>query len=225
MRLKVPQAHRQSPAELAAADRVARRTYRRSLPAFYRWRRVGIAVLASILVVLAGVVTRGDPGRFLKDSWYWLNKEYVPVTPLSVEVEPATVAEGSDKARLVDGTVKELTMNWLPGSVSTCGPASGTGWITLNIEPSRIRRIVIYPGLDVGNADRTLQPLPRTLGVQFGDAPCRPVALGAAPGPVQLNLDSGQEGSQVRLAIAEAFAGGSVPAISITEVVLKEYPD
>jgi hypothetical protein len=227
VRLKVPQGNRQTPAELAAADRVARRAYRRSLPPFYRWRRVGIGVLAVILVVLAGVVTRGDPGRFLRDGWYWLNKQYVAVPPISVQVDPAAVAPGSAAARLVDGTVNEFTMNWVPGSRATCGPAAGTAWITLLIEPARIRRIVVYPGLDPQNAKRTLQPLPKTMAVSFGDGPCQSVGLGADPGPILLDLDSGTDVTQVHLAIAEAYPAGADadPAISLTEVVLKKFPD
>ena len=227
VRLKVPEGSRQTPAQLAAADRAARRAYRRTLPPFYRWRRVGIAVLAVVVVTLAGVVTRGNPGRFLKDGWSWLNKEYVVVTPTSVEVNPAAVFPGSGREKLIDGTVNEFTMNWVPGSVAACAPGAGTDWITLNIAPARIRRIVISPGLDAGNAKRTLQPVPKRLAVRFGDGPCQSVSLDAEPGPLRRDLDSGEEVSQVHLAIAEAFPAGAdaEPAISITEVVLKKYPD
>jgi len=227
VRLAVPQSNEPSPAQAAAADRTARREYRRTLPAFYRWRRVGISVITVMALILAGVVTGGNPGRSFKDGWYWLTKQYVAVTPVVAAVDPTAVVQGSDPARLVDGTVKEFTMNWAPGSVAACGPAPGTSWMTLSITSTRIRRIVVYPGLDRENPKRAMQPLPKSIAISFDGGPCRLLGLSTSPGPVDIDIDSGEAVSQVRVGIAEAYPVGqdAEQAISITEIVLKKYPD
>ena len=215
----------------AAADRAARREYRRSLPPFYRWRRVGIGVVAAAALIAGGMFLRGDPVGFVKDGWYWLNKQYVPVKVVSASIDPpSAAAPGSDPAKLVDGSVQEFTMNWTPPpeGASPCGAAPGTGWITLTIDPARIRKVVIWSGLAEDNlTGRALQPLPKTVGIRFDDKACQPFDLKDTTDPFPIYVDSLQPVTRVHIGIAAASrpVGPDLPAlISITEIVLKAYP-
>lgn len=208
------------------ADRAAKREYRRSLPPLYRWRRVGLGVLAGAVLIGGGLILRVDQGRFYTDAWYWLNKRYETVAVVTAGVDPASAAAaGSDPAKLVDGTAEEFTMNWAPQGTTACGAAPGTGWITLTIKPARIRRVVIYPGLAKDNPQRGQQPRPKAVGLRFDDGACQPFTLSDTDEPIRLTVDSGQPVTRVQLGIAADYpVADSQALISITEIVLKAYP-
>ena len=211
----------------AAQDRAARREYRRSLPPLYRWRRVIIGGLVLFLAIVGGVAVRRDPIGIVQGAWYSLQGQYLKVSPIQVRVEPAeATAAKSDPAALVDGSVVEWTMNWAPSQESSCGPAAGTGVIVLNFPPTRIRQLQIYPGLDVGNAQRNLQPLPKVLGLSFDADPCQPITLSNKPGPQDIRVDSKREVTQLRIGIGSAYQPGAdaAPLISITELILQSFP-
>jgi hypothetical protein len=212
----------------AAQDRAARREYRRSLPPLYRWRRVLIGVLVLVLAIVGGVAVRRDPIGMVQGAVGSLRGQYLKVAPVQVRVEPAeATAAKSDPAALVDGSVVEWTMSWAPSQESACGPAAGTGVIVLDFPATRIRQLQIYPGLDVGNAQRNLQPLPKVLGLSFGTDPCEPITLSNQPGPQDIQVDSKTEVTQLRIGIGSAYPAGAdaAPLISITEVILKSFPN
>jgi hypothetical protein len=216
-----------SPAAQAAQDRAARKAYRRSLPPLYRWRRVIIGVLVAALIVIVAVVLRSDPVGIVKGAWYGLRQQYVWVRPVQVAIVPAeATAAKSDPAALVDESENEWTMNWTPSGVSPCGPAPGTGFIVLTFAPTRIRLIQIAPGLAETNPERKLQPLPKVLGVDFGDGACQTIDLTARTGQQVFKIDSKKEVTQMRIGIGSAFTAGAnpEPKISLTEVILKAYP-
>ena len=217
-----------SPRSAAAMNRAARGEYRRSLPPFYRWRRVGIGAIAAVAVAAGGVaLSTHNPGGMARDAWYWLTKQYVEVSIVAAAVDPpGAAAPGSDPASLVDGSLQEFTMGWTPEGVSSCGPAPGTGRIILTTEPTRIRQVVLHPGLGADNPARARQPRPKTVGVRFGDGTCTSFALADTPGPVTLDVDSGMPVTRVEIGVAEAHdAPADAPRlISLTEIGLRSFP-
>lgn len=215
-----------SPASQAAQDRAARKAYRRSLPPLYRWRRVLIGILIAVLLVVAGVLLRGNPVEAAKGAWYSLRREYVWVKPVQVAVVPPEAsAARSDPAALVDESETEWTMNWTPSGESPCGPAPGTGYVALTFAPARIRLLQIAPGLTENNPQRKLQPLPKVLGISFDNGPCQTITLEPVPGQQEIKIDSEKPVTQVLIGISSAYpVQNPQPLISLTEVILKAYP-
>jgi ribosomal protein L40E len=216
-----------TPQAMAARDREARKAYRRSLPPLYRWRRVIIAVLVFALLVGVGALLRRNPVALARDGWYRLTKEYVTVGGVRVQVNPTTAsAPGSDPQNLVDGSVQEWTMTWTPSGESGCGAAPGTGTVIVTFPATRVRQVLIVPGLDKSNPQRDLQPQPRVIGLSFADGPCRPVTLANSPEQPPIEVDSGVPVTQLRLGIGSTYpAGGDAkPLISLTEVIIRAYP-
>lgn len=216
-----------TPQAMAARDREARRAYRRSLPPFYRWRRVIIAVLVFALFVGLGALLRRDPVSLARDGWYRLTKDYVPVAGVQAQVDPpAATAPGSDPAALVDGTVQEWTMAWAPTGESACGAAPGTPTIVLTFPATRVRRVQIAPGLDKSNPQRDLQPQPRVVGISVDGGPCQPFTLAPTDTQEPIDLDSRAPVTQVRIGIGSAYpaAPDAKPLISLTEVRLMTFP-
>lgn len=210
----------------AAADRAARRAYRRSLPPFYRWRRVLIGLLVAVLA-LAGALWVRHPVAAAQHGWYGVTRHYVDVTPLAAEALPsALTAAGSAPAYAVDGTEQAWTEVWQPTGGSPCGAAPGTAELVLTFAPTRVRQLQLLPGLPAANPRRTAQPQPKTIGVTFPGRPCQVVPLDnnvPAPGPVK--VDSRGLVTSVRIGIG-AVHGPVDPTsvVSITEVVLRSYP-
>ena len=144
-------------------DRAARRAYRHSLPALYRWRRVIIGLVVAALAVVGVVVSRQNPVRWASERFYDFRNATAPVPNIVPRVEPAeATTEGSDPVRLVDGDVAAWTMTWAPVQQgSDCDAAAGTAAIVLAIPPSTIRKLHITAGLPDGHPE-------------LGCKPCRP---------------------------------------------------
>lgn len=216
-----------TPQALAARDREARKAYRRSLPPLYRWRRVIIGIVVFALFVGVGALLRSNPVALARDGWYRLTKQYVTVGGVQVQVDPATAtAPASDPRSLVDGSVQEWTMAWAPAGESACGAAPGTATVILTFPATRIRQVLIAPGLDQSNPQRDLQPQPKLVGIDFGDGSCTPFTLAEGPKPSTIDLDSEIAVTQLRLGIGSAYPAGpdARPLISLTEVILRSYP-
>lgn len=211
----------------AASDRTARRSYRRSLPPLYRWRRVAIGGVVVALLLTFVVVARQDPVGLVRSGWYALNGTYVKVDGVQAAIEPADQAvAGSDPVALVDSSVREFSLRWEATAESACGPAPGTGEIVLRLPQTRIRRLQILPGLDKSNPQRTQQPLPRAIGITFDDGVCHPVTLTNADVQPVVGLDSGIPTSTVRIGVGSVYpSGAGTPAVvSFTEIVLQAFP-
>jgi hypothetical protein len=209
-----------------AADRAARREYRRSLPPLYRWRRVLIGVLLAALVLAGGLWVR-HPVVAVRDAWYRVTKSYAPVTPVVAFVEPAGLtAPGADPAALVDRTVREWTEPWQPTGTIACGAAPGTAEIVLTFAPTRIRQLQIVPGLDKANPKRGQQLLPQEIGITYPGRRCQRALLSQGDLQQPIRADSGAAVTSVRIGINTVFPGGAgaAPLVSVTEIVLQSYP-
>jgi ribosomal protein L40E len=215
-----------TPQAIAARDREAARAYRRSLPPLYRWRRVIIAVVVFALFVGLGALLRNNPVALAQDGWHRVNNDFVTVAGVQVQVEPtdATVP-GSDPRSLIDGTEQEWTMAWAPTGSSNCGAAPGTGTVIFTFQATRIRRVVIAPGLAATNAQRPAQPRPAAIGLSFDGGPCHTETLADDAKQQVITIDSDAPVTQLRLGIGLAHLGGaSNQQISLTEVWLQTYP-
>ena len=85
----------------------------------------------------------------------------------------------------------------------------------------------IYPGLDKGNPQRNPQRLPEILGPSFDTGPCQPITLKKTTDRQAVQVDSRKPVSQLLIGVASAYqpAADAAPFLSITEVILKSYPD
>ena len=218
-----------TPQAMAARDREAAREYRRSLPPLYRWRRVIIAVIVFALFVGFGALLQLGPATLAKDGWYRLTKQYVTVSGVQVMVNPTTAsAPDSDPQSLVDSSKQEWTMTWAPtGESPACGAAPGTGTLIFTFPATRVRQVVIWPGLDADNPQRELQPQPMVVGIGFPDGSCQPAELSAKAEPQKISVDSGAPVTQLRLGITSTFpaAPDLKPAVSLTEVTIRSFPE
>ena len=172
-----------TPQAMAARDREAARAYRRSLPPLYRWRRVIIAVLVFALFVGFGALLQLGPVALAQDGWHRLTKQYETVSGVQVMVNPTTAsAPDSNPQSLVDSSKQEWTMAWAPtGESPTCGAAPGTGTLIFTFPATRVRQVIIWPGLDADNPQRGLQPQPQVIGIGFPDGSCHPATLDRRP--------------------------------------------
>ena len=209
-------------------DRAARREYRRSLPALYRWRRVliGFGLIGGLVAGLA--VAGRNPVGFVVDRYHDVRGTTVavPVTDTAVEPPDATVAK-SDPAALTDRTEAAWAMRWEPTAEgASCGGAPGTGVIVLSIAPTRIRAISVQAGLLATNGRRPLQARPLVLGVLLDGGPCQRLELADAAEQQVLELDSRVPVSQVRIgvdAVAPPRDDGE-PVLSFTEITIRARP-
>ena len=209
-------------------DRAARREYRRSLPALYRWRRVliGFGLIGGLVAGLA--VAGRNPVGFVVDGYHDVRGTTVavPVTDTAVEPPDATAAK-SDPAALTDRTEAAWAMRWEPTAEdASCGGAPGTGVIVLSIAPTRIRAISVQAGLLATNGRRPLQARPLALGVVLDGGPCQRLDLADLADEQKLELDSKVPVSEVRIGVdtaAPAREDGE-PVLSITEITIRARP-
>ena len=218
-----------TPQAMAARDREAARAYRRSLPPLYRWRRLIIAVLVFALFIGFGALLQLGPVALAQDGWHRLTKQYETVSGVQVMVSPTTAsAPDSNPQSLVDSSKQEWTMVWAPtGEATTCGAAPGTGTLIFTFPATRVRQVVIWPGLDADNPQRDLQPQPKLIGIGFPDGSCYPATLENKAEPQKISVDSGAPVTQLRLGITstQSTTPEAKPLISLTEVTIRSYPE
>lgn len=119
-------------------------------------------------------------------------------------------------------------MAWAPtGESPSCGAAPGTGTVILTFPATRIRQVVIWPGLDADNQQRALQPQPKVIAIGFPDGSCQSSTLEPTADPQRIAVDSGQPVTQLRLGIASTYP--TTPEmrqlISLTEVSIRSFPE
>lgn len=164
---------------LRSDTRVARRAYRRSLPALYRWRRVAIVTVLALVVGGTFAAVRRDPVRFAMDRWYDITNTLEPVqtvTARAVDVESVDEDNAADHVLDADPLTAWVT-DWSPPAEPVpCGsdPADG---IVLTFPATRVRELQVITGVTDPSA-RQLQHVPTQLQVVLPDGTCRPVDLG-----------------------------------------------
>lgn len=216
-----------------AQARAARRAYRRSLPAWYRWRRVVIAVLvAAAAVAAAALVAGGDPLRPVRDAWRQRTVDLVDLPGAVIATpEPAGSVAPTYAARsVVDGDpVTAWATVWPDGTRAGdgCGGAPGIGSLVLTWEtPVRLEAVVIRAGLSpqVPSQDNVAQP--SRIDLVVGDA-CVEVSLDREDGAQRRWLDLEEEVSSVAVRIAEVYPPRATPEdlVAVSEIRLRTARD
>lgn len=208
-------------------DRGARRAYRRSLPARYRWRRVIVGVVVVALVVAGAVLSGGRPVQWARERWYGLLNRTEVVPGVVATAEPASgTVRGSDPARLTDNDVASWTAPWAPrGKAVGCGPPRGTPSVRLDFEPRQIRRVNVWPGLPEDDQDRRLQARPHWVTIDLGEGRCVRHELRDSPEMQAVDVPAGSAVSRIRFSIADAYlTKGGKPQLSLTEIQLLAQP-
>lgn len=224
-----------SPAELRRRERANERAFRDSLPAIYRWRRIGLIALAVALVVGLAITVGANPVGWAKARWYDVKGTLVPVQGVQATVlpqtggSPGTSGASSDPALLVDGTAADWHIHWTAGErAATCDGGSGTPTIELTLaQPIRIRAIDVYAGLSAQEPQRALQFRPQTIGITpVGAGACKVVPLADSAEPQRLRFDTRQPVSVIRISIDSAYPGpaDAQQRLSIREIQLFSRP-
>jgi len=217
-----------SAAEQRVRARTAARAFRRSLPVWYRWRRM-LVVLAAVGLVGGGVVVVGpNPRQWLTDHWHELRGTVVPVKVIGVTATPEA-AKGADSRpdHLIDGAETMWTVPW-PPAAPTGSCAAGPGpRIVLRFEPTRVANLVIHAGAPVDQPDRLQRFRPRTISYGFDGGVCRTAQLRADGTAEVIAVDSGAPVSRLDLVIVDAYAppaDGAQPTLSVTEIAVQSRP-
>lgn len=189
---------------LRSDTRLARQAYRRSLPALYRWRRVAIAGLLAVVVGGGLAVAGRDPVGFAVDRWWDLTDRLEPVQDVFARAEPEMSVVGDNVAEHVLDTdrLTAWVTGWTPTEeVAECGDARG-GRLTLTFPATRVRELRVVTGV-TNPSERLLQHVPARLDVVLPDGTCRPLTLGTQDQEQMLELDTGEQVTQLTISIGE----------------------
>ncbi len=209
-------------------DRAARRSFRRSLPPLYRWRRMIIAVLCVLLAAGGLTLIHHSPKSFVMARYYDLRKTLVVVKPVDARtIPPDTSAQDTKPTALVDNTKAAWLMNWSASTKGAgCGAAPTTSVVELAFQETRLREIDVYPGLSADNPNRTLQFRPKTIWIAYGDQ-CVQQTLDDVD-LQKVPLDTKVPIGSIRISVIDAYPpgqpAGSQQVLGFTEIRLLARP-
>jgi hypothetical protein len=216
-------------------ERRARRDYRRSLPPFYRWRRVILTILL-IALVLAGLYVAGrNPVGWGKGRYYDIRGSLVSMDPaLYVAQPPQSKIEGFPPEALGSEAVDDAwATSWSEKSlapVNGCaGQKAAPGMVRLVFEqPTRVRALDIAAGLPADNAQRQLFYNPKKMLVVYGANQCTPLDLRNVAELQRLELDTQEPVGSLTLAISEVYPGrtdgSAIPKSALSTVTVLVRP-
>ena len=217
-------------------ERLARREYRRSLPPFYRWRRVILAVAAIAGVgVLVSVLDQDPVGR-VRGLWYEFRDTTTPVADVEAGVSDGRGQRPVPDTAVVDRDPSTVwSRSWVAGTTYVgCSDAERDGFVVLRLpEPARVRELEIHAGLAAGVNERDLQFRPETVDVSWQEAgketrDCVPVTLDDTADPQRPDLDTKVEVDRLRVSVSAVFEPKSErlqSPVSIRKLVVRVRPD
>ena len=213
-------------------SRAARREYRQSLPALYRWRRVivTLGVIAAAVVVLS--LTDNHPIEWAREWWRNRTVELVAVEGLSAAADPpGSVPPPYEVAELPDPRQSAWATRWPVDAAEVapkCGESPADGAIVLTWdEPTRVRGLDVWAGLGKSDGERRLQFLPRQLGVSY-DNMCVSRTLDETADRQRLVLDTKAPVKTLRItvdAVYENSAKPQSPFVAIGGLEVLHRPD
>lgn len=223
------------PTDLRRQERVNERAFHDSLPAIYRWRRVGLVALAIAVVGALAITVGANPVGWARARWYDIRGTLALVPGVQATVLPPTSGNSAkagstvDPAFLVDGTAADWHVHWTADEAGTsCDGGTGVPTIELAMaQPIRIRAIGIYGGLAADQPQRALQFRPRTLGITAIDAGgCRLVTVQDSADLQRISFDTKQPVSVIRISLDSAYPGpaDAQKRLSIREIQLFSRP-
>lgn len=200
-------------------ERRAKREYRRSLPTFYRWRRVlvGVGVVAAAGVILA--VTGNNPVGYVHERWLDLTVDPVPISDVTAAARPpGSVAPAYDISKLPGEREDAWATAWPAGPTapSGCGTTpSGTGRILLSWAPAtRVRGLFVWAGLAADNNRRLNQFRPRRLDVSYMSRSvrrCVKLDLADTTDRQRLPFDTGTDVKSLVISVGDVYGPGARP--------------
>jgi hypothetical protein len=211
-----------------AKDRAARRAYRQSLPAFYRWRRVAVSLLC--VGAVGGLLwgTGFRPIAYALDRyWEGRNNWLTFVTYRATIVPPEAAGAGGVKA-LSDDSEEPWTTPWTVDTpVAQCGAATGSPELVLTWDEARsVQRLEIWAGA----ADPDVRPTqfrPTVIVITGEDGSClAEQAVSEEPKETVVDLPGAPEQRSLRIGFAAVAAPGEggEEALSVTEIRVLARP-
>jgi len=201
--------------------RAARREYRRSLPPLYRWRRVLVSLGVVVGVVLVLTLTGNNPVGYVQERWRELTGDVQPVDNVTAAARPkGSVAPTYDIKNLPGSREEAWATAWPEGATASgeCWESPAAGAIVLRWdEPTRVRGLDVWAGLDADNSDRARQFLPKRLGVTFGDL-CVPLDLKSTPDRQRLPFDTKTEVTSLVITVADVYPNSATPAENLVAI-------
>jgi hypothetical protein len=199
-------------------ERRAKRQYRRSLPPFYRWRRVIVTIAIVVVAALALTLTGNNPVGYLKDRWRDLTVEPVVIDGVAATAE-GFVAPGYHVARLPGPRSEAWATRWPhdPGPPGDCGRSQAAGWVVLHLNhPTHVRKLYVWAGL--GSDSRQSQFRPKRLDVRYSATGCKEFTLADTADRQELSLDTGTAVRSLAISVGDAYAPRSTPSHDLVAI-------
>ena len=216
------------------SDRRSRRAYRRSLPPFYRWRRVLITLGTIVAAVVLLSVVGTNPLGWTKDRYNDLRGTLVAVDQIVYTAEPPnSVADGWDVKALGSPAVDDAWVTAWPVQkllpAKGCGgKPAGPGMIRLIFEqPVRIRALDVLTGLPPDNSERQLLYRPKVLLVMYGTGQCSSLELQDVSTVQHLKMDTQAAVGSLTIAVGDAYEGPAdarKPFVALTTLTALARP-
>jgi len=188
--------------------RAARREYRRSLPALYRWRRVLVTLASIVAVAVVLTLTGNNPVAWVQDKWHELTVDLVAVDGVTAAARPpGSVAASYDVRGLPGPRDVPWATAWRPDvPVSDdCGTSPAQGRILLRwAAPTRVRGLDVWAGLAKDDSSRETQYQPKVLGISW-DGGCERADLDNSADKQRIELDTETEVDSLVISVDDAY--------------------
>jgi zinc-ribbon domain len=206
-------------------ERRAKREYRRSLPPFYRWRRVLVTVGVVAAAALVLVVTGNNPVGYVHERWLDLTVDPVPIADVTATARPpGSVAPTYDVSKLPGERRDAWATDWPAGTTTLTGCGSTpnrTGRIVLGWDqPTRVRGLEVWAGV-AAEKGRLNQFRPRRLDVTYldhGAARCVELSLHDAADGQRLSFDTGSDVTSLLVSVGSVFPPTAQPSTTLVAI-------
>jgi len=204
-----------------AQEREARKAYRRSLPAFYRWRRVLITLAVLALVAALAVLLGADPAGRVRDVWRQLTADEMVVPDLTSSSSDAVRPYKQDGATDHDsGTAWAIQWPDPDLTFDACGSSTLGSFLLAWPTPARLSHIEVLPGVHAGD-DATNQFLPKRLDIDPPHGRCVEVRLDEGTDWQKVPVEMGRKVTRLRVTVAAVYpnrADPRVERVAISEI-------
>jgi hypothetical protein len=195
-------------------ERRARREYRRSLPAFYRWRRVIVTLGLVVVVALVLGLTGNNPVGYVRNWWHDRTADLHAIGNVTATADPpGSVAPSYDAADLTNPRKGAWATAWplqrlAPMSCGTTAAHAGRIVLSWN-RPRRVRELDVWAGL--AGAGRMNQSRPKKLDVSYGADGCTRLSLLDTADRQQLSFDSGTVVKRLVISVGAVYPPTATP--------------
>lgn len=179
-------------------------------------------VLGAIACVAVALnVTGNKPIDFLQDQWRDATIDLMPVPGVSAAARPQSSLAPTYEVEKLPGPREEAwATTWPPGAVASeqCWRTPAEGVIVLRWDqPTRVRGLDVWAGLDADDSARARQFLPKRLGVRFGDR-CADLGLEPTPDRQRFLFDTGTEVTSLRITVGDVYPNSATPVENLVAI-------